>query len=409
MVIRIIIINVHSRGGRLLAMIRKGVFWLHLICGIVAGVVVLIMSVTGVILTYERQILAWEDEAYFAAPTAEQTRLPIGALVEGATSPQFAPETVVLSSDPHAPVVLRQGRSQSVYLNPYSGQAYSPHSPALDDFFSAVTGWHRWFNVSGEGRANARAITGAANLMFLFLIISGIYLWLPAVYRWSTMRLRLWFHPNARSGQARDFNWHHVFGFWAAIPLAVIVATATVFNYQWANAMVYRLAGEEPPQRGRAAPAEQNGNAGVMPAQGQPLSLDALFITAQEQVADWQTISLSLPAVDAVQVGFSIDEGNGGQPQKRHSLQLHAYTGDVVAWQPFTSQSAGRQARSWVRFLHTGEAFGFFGQTIAGLVSFAAVLMVWTGFALALRRFSRWLQRLRVRRVRESQYASVND
>lgn len=40
--------------------------------------------------------------------------------------------------------------------------------------------WHRWFNISGEGRANARAITGAANRMFLFFIISGIYLWLPA-------------------------------------------------------------------------------------------------------------------------------------------------------------------------------------------------------------------------------------
>lgn len=37
------------------------------------------------------------------------------------------------------------------------------------------------------------------------------------------------------------------------------------------------------------------------------------------------------------------------------------------------------------------------------------MLMVWTGFALALRRFTRWLQRLRSRRSRrsrESQYAN---
>ena len=389
-------------------MIRKGIFWLHLICGIVAGAVVLIMSVTGVILTYERQMLAWEDRAYFAEPAPDQVMLPIETLVEGASNAQFTPDSVVLSSDPRAPVALRQGRSQTVYLNPYDGQVYAPHSPALDNFFSAVTGWHRWFNISGEGRANARAITGAANLMFFFLIVSGIYLWLPAVYRWSTMRLRLWFHPNATSGQARDFNWHHVFGFWAAIPLAVIVATATVFNYQWANDMVYRLAGEEPPQRGRAAPVEQDVNA-VVPMQAQALSLDSLFVIAQQQTSDWQTISLSLPAVDAPQVDFSIDEGNGGQPQKRHSLQLNAYTGETVAWQPFNSQSAGRQARSWVRFLHTGEALGWFGQTLAGLVSFAAVLMVWTGFALALRRFSRWLQRVRRRSGRESQYANAND
>ena len=390
-------------------MIRKGIFWLHLICGIAAGVVILIMSVTGVILTYERQILAWEDRAYFAEPAPEQSKLAIETLVESARSEDFTPESVVVSSDPRAPVVLRQGRSQSVYLNPYTGQEYATHSPALDNFFSAVTGWHRWFNVSGEGRANARAITGAANLMFLFLIISGIYLWLPAVYRWSTMRLRLWFHPNARSGQARDFNWHHVFGFWTAIPLAVIVATATVFNYSWANNLVYRLAGEEPPQRGQSAPVEQDVEALIVPSQAERMALDALLLRAQEQSADWQTISLNLPGTEAAQVDFSIDEGNGGQPQRRHTLQVNAYTGATIAWVPFNSQSAGRQARSWVRFLHTGEALGFFGQTIAGLVSFLSVLMVWTGFALALRRFSRWVQRLRRNRNRESDFATASD
>ncbi|MGI9206149.1 MAG: PepSY domain-containing protein, partial [Woeseiaceae bacterium] len=49
-------------------------------------------------------------------------------------------------------------------------------------------------------------------------------------------------------------------------------------------------------------------------------------------------------------------------------------------------RSPGRQARSWIRFLHTGEALGFFGQTIAGLVSLTSLFMVWTGFALAWRR-----------------------
>ena len=146
-----------------------------------------------------------------------------------------------------------------------------------------------------------------------------------------------------------------------------------------------------------------------MPAQAQALPLDTLLIMAQEQSPLWQTITLSVPAPSASQVEFSIDEGNGGQPQKRHSLQLNAYTGDTVAWQPFSSQSAGRQARSWVRFLHTGEALGFFGQTIAGLVSFLSVLMVWTGFALALRRFTRWLQRQRRDNARTSQYANAND
>ena len=83
---------------------------------------------------------------------------------------------------------------------------------------------------------------------------------------------------------------------------------------------------------------------------------------------------------------LGIDQGNGGQPQRRHNLTLDAYSGAVAAWQPFSSQSTGQRARSWIRFLHTGEALGVIGQTIAGIVSATSVLMVWTGLALAYRR-----------------------
>jgi len=58
----------------------------------------------------------------------------------------------------------------------------------------------------------------------------------------------------------------------------------------------------------------------------------------------------------------------------------------VQSFAPFSSQSTGQKARSWIRFLHTGEALGIVGQTIAGIVSFTSVLMVWTGLALAYRR-----------------------
>ena len=372
-------------------MIRKAIFWLHLLCGVAAGVVVLMMSLTGVILTYERQILAWEDQAYFADSDG-RTSLPIETLIEQASQANFMPESVTVAADPSAPVVLRQGRSQERIVNPYSGEVHPPHSDAVDSFFSTVTAWHRWFNVTGEGRANARAVTGIANLMFLFLIVSGLYLWLPAVLRWSTMRLRLWFHPNAQSGQARDFNWHHVFGFWSAIPLAVVVATATVFNYSWANTLVYRLAGEEPPQRGGSAQQEQPVPA---PANATALSFVDIIERAEQYSQQWRTMTITLPEQGSAALAISIDEGNGGQPQKRHALTLNAYTGEEIAWLPFSQLSAGRQARSWVRFLHTGEALGILGQTIAGLVSFASILMVWTGFALAWRRFLKWYRRMR--------------
>ena len=63
--------------------LRKVLFWCHLAAGVTAGVVILIMSVTGGLLTYERQIIAWADtrEYTVAPPSAGAPRLPIEAII----------------------------------------------------------------------------------------------------------------------------------------------------------------------------------------------------------------------------------------------------------------------------------------------------------------------------------------
>jgi uncharacterized iron-regulated membrane protein len=72
---------------------------------------------------------------------------------------------------------------------------------------------------------------------------------------------------------------------------------------------------------------------------------------------------------------------------------LDRKTGNVVRFEPFSSNTKGRQLRTILRFAHTGEVLGIIGQTIAGLVSFGGAFLVYTGFALAWRRFRSWLGR----------------
>jgi uncharacterized iron-regulated membrane protein len=370
--------------------IRKVFFWTHLCCGVVCGFVILMMSATGVVLTYERQILDWANRDLHAAPAPGATRLPLASVVAAAElgASDFAATGVTVEADPTAPATVTAARGRTLFVNPYSGAVLGEGAADLDAFFGAVTGWHRWFNAQGEDRALWRAITGASNLTFLFLILSGIYLWLPRVYKWAMFRTRLWFSAQAlSSGPARDFNWHHVLGIWTAVPLAVIVATGSVFYYPWANALVYGVFGEEPPRQGGAQPrtrAEPQATASA--ATSEAAALDVLFAIAVSQFEPWRSISVQLPRPGDATVQFTIDEGNGGQPQLRHTLTLDAATGAVVSWSPFSSQTPGRQARSWVRFLHTGEALGILGQTLAGLVSLTSTVMVWTGLALAYRR-----------------------
>jgi uncharacterized iron-regulated membrane protein len=101
-------------------MLRKTVFWMHLACGVAAGLVVLMMSVTGVLLTYERQILAWVDRAHDADPPAAAERQPLALLLDAAKlyRPDLTPTAITLRNDPRAAVTIAAGRGAAMQANP---------------------------------------------------------------------------------------------------------------------------------------------------------------------------------------------------------------------------------------------------------------------------------------------------
>ena len=63
--------------------LRKIIFWLHLTAGVVAGTVILVMSVTGVFLAFERQIvaLAEGDIRTVTPPASDAPRLSLDTLI----------------------------------------------------------------------------------------------------------------------------------------------------------------------------------------------------------------------------------------------------------------------------------------------------------------------------------------
>jgi uncharacterized iron-regulated membrane protein len=117
------------------------------------------------------------------------------------------------------------------------------------------------------------------------------------------------------------------------------------------------------------------------------VAVDVLIARAAEQHPAWRTIAVRLPVPPQGPATVTVDEGDGGQPQKRGTLTFDPITGSVIKWESQAGATAGRRARSWLRFAHTGEIYGVVGQTAAGMASLGGVLLVWTGLALAVRRF----------------------
>ena len=89
-------------------------------------------------------------------------------------------------------------------------------------------------------------------------------------------------------------------------------------------------------------------------------------------------------------MAFTITDANHWNKFARSQLTLDASTGAVVRWEPYAATSLGQKARGWVRYAHTGELGGWPGQVLAGAACLGGVFLVWTGLALALRRWLAW-------------------
>jgi uncharacterized iron-regulated membrane protein len=393
--------------------VRTLIFWTHLSAGVLASLVILTMSVTGVLLTYERQLIEWSDRGFRSvAPHDGAERLPLEMLVTRAAEqrPGQPPTAITVRSDPGAPATIAMG-SASVYQDVYSGAVIGEPTTRIRSVMSGLRAWHRWLSLAGEQRALGKAISGWSNVIFLFIVISGMYLWIPRTINLRNVRAVAFFRKGL-PGKARDFNWHNVVGIWSAVPLAIVVATAMPISFPWANALVYRVVGETPPAV-PAAPRPTSALAAPREASELPTRivhtdrLDRLWARAAQQVPDWRSINLRLSTSAEAPAVFAIDRGNGGQPQLRSTLTLDAASGEVVRWEPFESQSTGRRLRSWTRFTHTGEYYGLLGQTIAGLVSAGGALLVYTGLCLAFRRLFGWNSRRRSRSSPPAEKAEV--
>ena len=364
---------------------RKVIFWMHLTAGATAGFVIFMMCVTGALLSFERQVIEFaEREARKVAATNGSTAISPQQVLEKVRQarPEARPSALLRTNDPGSAWTVSLGREGQLYIDPNDGAILGEGNKTVRTIMSELRNWHRYVALSGDNRPVGKAITGASNLLFLFVAISGIYIWFPRNLQWSAVKQVLWFRRGL-SGKARNFNWHNTIGFWTSTSLIVFTLTAVVMSYQWASNLLFTITGNEVPQQQQ----QSQGSSGEKPFEYPP-NVDAAWAAAEQKAQNWKSISLRLPIEKDAAI-FTIDEGIYWNIFGRSTLTTDL-NGGIKKWEAYGDQNSGRQLRSWFRFTHTGESFGVIGQIIGFIACVGGAFLVWTGFSLALRRFRNW-------------------
>lgn len=279
---------------------------------------IFVMSLTGALLMYEKQLISWFDQKDLPAISGA-SRLPVESLLTQARESRGSlPSAIALSSDASKPAQLTFGR-EIVYQDPSNGRIIGSGNASARQFFRSMTDWHRWLATGTGNRATGRAVTGAANLVFLFIVLSGLYIWIPRVWTAAGVRAITMFRGGL-PGMARDFNWHNVIGIWCFVPLVLIVASASVISYPWASNLVYALAGSP-------VPAAPSGGRGEAVGEVDVAGLDALWSRAAAHSSGWALLTMRIPASGRAPVTFLIDQG---YPVSRRSGSRWRWMGSRV-------------------------------------------------------------------------------
>lgn len=362
---------------------KRWVFWAHLITGLVVGIFVFCMSFSGVLLTYERQIKELSEMRYGVSPSPSQPRISTDAVVN--ILQQLKPE------EPHIYIrwVNREGAAipawagkNSFLLHPYTGEVLRHGEGLAADFFHLVTDFHRYLSLDGESRVIGKSINAYANLLFIFLLLSGLYLWLPRRFNKKALKQALLLPSRYLNAQHRNRQWHLVFGIWCLPVLFVLTLTATLFHFSWANAALYGAFGEDVPVREKHIEVTSLA-ADIIPYE--TLFFQAKLHAHDNGYADWYSMWMEI-GENENEARFYIDKSIGHRQELAYSLFFDTRSGKEVKVLRKQDWSRGGQAWGTARFLHTGEYFGIIGQTIAGFASLMACLLVYTGVVLAWRR-----------------------
>jgi uncharacterized iron-regulated membrane protein len=377
-------------------MVRKTLFWIHLVAGLVCALPLLVVALTGVLLSVEPQVIdAVERDMRRVEVLPSADPVALDSLVFAARRVQAGKVTgVTVASGATQAAVVRFGKDGAVWVNPRTAEVQGTNT-SLHAAFAWLERIHRWLG----SREIGGKVTGVSVLLCLLLSITGMFLWWPRNLKALSQVV---FPRRGLKGRARDWQWHNALGVLALPFLLVLSSTGAVMAWPWAESAMFRAMGSEPPKRAEPTSKAQGAkNGGVRQGAGEggegvdrklseegrlprfPMQemLDTAMLRAP---AGWSTATLR----------FSERPGAGSTVLFLLPDQT-ARLGTSVVLRPDGSFAEVKHPRADLAFrlrailrpVHTGEQFGVLGQVLMAMAGLATMVLVWTGTAMSWRRF----------------------
>ncbi|WP_179005794.1 PepSY-associated TM helix domain-containing protein [Winogradskyella forsetii] len=269
---------------------KKFIFQLHKILGLVTGIVVFIVAITGCCWAFRDEIESLYDDYTKVIPQEQSILTPTEAkaLAKEVFPDNSVHGTLFKKADDAIEVIFYDADPefyQSVFLNPYSGGVIQVEDH-LSGFFA--------FTLKGHTRlwlpkAFGEQVVGASILIFILIIISGFILWLPKKRKNLKQRLKFDWKKTTR-WKRKNFDLHTIVGFYICSLALVLAFTGSVMSYNWLKYVVYKSTGGE---KVAAFIIPDNKSKNQSSTEGLPM--DRLIVKLQKESPEAESYELHYP------------------------------------------------------------------------------------------------------------------
>lgn len=355
---------------------KKAIGKIHLWLGLSSGIIVFIIAITGCLYAFQEEIQNITEEYRFVEKQNKAFLLP-SQLEEIAR--KELPDKVLHSikyngTEKSAEAIFYHYEPTYyyiIYLNPYTGKVLETVN--MDEgFFRFILDGHFYLWLPHE---IGQTICATATLIFLILVISGLYLWFPR--NKNAVKQRFWFRwKDATKWKRKNYDLHNITGFYILLIALVFAITGLVWGFRWFAYSYYTVLGGEKSLIYQEPSSQKTATAIAKP-------LDKVWLKMQKEHPTAKSIEVHPPENDSVAIAANInpEEGTYWKINYRYFDQYTLEEKEVGhIFGKYENTGTADKLMRLNYDIHTGAVFGLAGKIFAFLISLLIATLPISGF-----------------------------
>lgn len=358
---------------------------LHLWLSLPAGVFIVLLCLTGAILTFQQEIQLLVNPGFYKVPEYGNVRLPLDSLarcVEKQTvSSGHSLESVTYYADSSRTVGFGISGKKGVFytINPYSSEITGCGQPG-GTFFTSVRGLHRWLLLDNDLRSVGRVIMGISTLFLLVILISGAAVSLPKSFSNAKNVLSI---RRGRDSFLLWFTSHRTLGIYCAVFLFLMAVTGPMWTFSWYRSGVAKIFGTEMQARERSRQHQSEGRE----RKGESKNMSTNYARWSRAVAE---IGVLEPTYQSISIsGDKASVKTASHHQRASDIYKLDNEGHVTDIEYYSRQPVSNKIMGYAFIIHTGLWGGVFVKLLYLLACIGGVYLVVSGYVLYIRRVCR--------------------